>query len=399
MTTRISPKKVLLSFGTRPEAIKLGVLHRVMTQQQELFDVCCAVSGQHRELLDQALDVFSIRPDYDLRLMTANQDLSALVGSVVSGMGRVIRAEQPDVVVVQGDTTTALGAALSAFYNRVPIAHIEAGLRTSDPLEPYPEQMNRLLISRLSSLHFAPTEQALRNLVAEGVDRSAIHVSGNTVVDAVHSILHDHDDSARLPEVVTAAVGLRPLVLVTAHRRENHGDPIRRICNAIKRLIRQMDVQVVICLHPNPNVNLPIRQSLSGYDRIALVEPLDYVSFLKLLSLASVVLSDSGGVQEEAPSVATPVLILRRTTERPEAVDSGWARLVGTDEDAIIDGALEFLSGRRSVPLGRTNPFGDGRACERIASVLNRLKLMPTPRLDTSVSPTQELNSLALRDS
>ena len=381
-------KKVLFSFGTRPEAIKLGILHRTMEQQPELFDVRCAVSGQHRDLLDQALDVFSIRPDHDLRVMTANQELSTLSGRIVAGMGEVIRAECPDVVIVQGDTTTALAAALAAFYSRIPVAHVEAGLRTPDPNEPYPEQMNRLLITRLSSIHFAPTQHARNNLTAEGVDQSAVHVSGNTVVDALQYILGRHTGRVRIPEVITDAAARRPIVLVTVHRRENHGEPLRRICSAIHRLTQSADVQVVVCLHPNPNVNLPIKRALSGFERITLVEPLDYISFLSLLSLASLVLSDSGGIQEEAPSLGTPVLVLRRTTERPEAVASGWARLVGPDEDVIIESALEYLDGRWSIPSACTNPFGDGSACERIAAVLGEPIGMPARDLTPTMHST-----------
>jgi UDP-N-acetylglucosamine 2-epimerase (non-hydrolysing) len=363
-------KKILFSFGTRPEAIKLGVLHRLMRRQSSGFDVCCAVTGQHRELLDQALSVFSIEPDYDLRLMEPAQQLSTLAGRVISGMGEIIRTEKPDLVLVQGDTTTALGAALAAFYNRTPVAHVEAGLRTPQSHEPYPEQMNRLLISRLSSLHFAPTSGAADNLLAEGVAPESVYVTGNTVVDALRAILTERAASVGLPEPILAAAKERPIVLVTTHRRENHGEPLRNICEAIKSLVDRIDVHVVVCLHPNPSVANPVRESLSGLERVILLDPLSYVPFIKLLSLSSLALSDSGGIQEEAPSLGTPVLVLRDSTERPEAVDSGWARLVGAKKENIVSAAIEALTSP-STERSRRNPFGDGFASSRIASAID----------------------------
>lgn len=363
-------KKILFTFGTRPEAIKLGVLHRLMKQVSGKFDVRCAVTGQHRELLDQALNVFSIKPDYDLRLMEPGQQLSTLAGRVVAGIGDIIRSEKPDLVLVQGDTTTALGAALAAFYNRTPVAHVEAGLRTEDSHEPYPEQMNRLLISRLSSLHFAPTSGAADNLMAEGISPELIYVTGNTVVDALHAILEERAASVELPAVISAAAVQRPIVLVTTHRRENHGERLRDICEAIKSLVAQIDVQVVVCLHPNPSVAKPVSEALGGMERVILADALSYVPFIKLLSLSCLVLSDSGGIQEEAPSLGTPVLVLRDSTERPEAVESGWARLVGTNPEKIVSSAIEALS-RPTTERTRQNPFGDGFASSRIVSALD----------------------------
>ena len=330
------PRKVLLVFGTRPEAIKLcPVLTHLRSRPAEFLARVC-VTGQHRELLDQVLEAFDAVPDFDLGAMLAGQSLFQSTSRILASLEPVLEAEKPDMVLVQGDTTTTLCGALAAFYCRVPVGHVEAGLRTGDRFQPFPEEINRVLTSRLASLHFAATEGAARNLVAEGVPRDRIAVTGNSGIDAV---LHVRDalEQGKLkcrewPQLNPA----KRLIVVTAHRRESFGEGFESICAALVSLSRRGDVQIVYPVHPNPQVQQPVSRLLSGHENILLVEPLAYVPFVDLMRRAYLLLTDSGGIQEEAPSLGKPVLVMREKTERPEAVQAGTAKLVGTGEDRIV---------------------------------------------------------------
>jgi UDP-N-acetylglucosamine 2-epimerase (non-hydrolysing) len=361
--------RALVVIGTRPEAIKLAMV--VHTMRAAGIDVRVCVTGQHREMLRPTLDLFGIAPDYDLDLMTPGQTLSTLTSAALAGTTGVIELAQPSWVVVQGDTTTALAASLAAFYRGVPVAHVEAGLRTNDKRRPFPEEANRRLIDDLSDLYFAPTERARRNLIQERRPPSAVRVTGNTGIDALHHVLS-------LPSKGAAAVlrGISPhrrIVLVTAHRRESFGPGIAAICRALVRLAADVDdIEIVYPVHLNPNVRDPVHEQLSTRDRITLLPPLDYVSLVHLMRAATLILTDSGGIQEEAPSLGRPVLVLRDVTERPEAIEAGCARLVGTNESRIVREASRLLEDpaayRRMAHIA--NPFGDGRSSERIAQTL-----------------------------
>jgi UDP-N-acetylglucosamine 2-epimerase (non-hydrolysing) len=363
--------KVLFIFGTRPEAIKLCPLVRYLRESRR-FQVRVCVTAQHRALLDEVLAVFDVAPDHDLAVMQSGQTLTALTGRILAGLEPVIASEAPDISVVQGDTTTAFAGALASFYADVPVAHVEAGLRTGDLRQPFPEELNRVLISRLASLHFAATAAAAANLTSEGVPRECIAVTGNSGVDAVLDV------SGRLARGTLAAPRwerLRPetrLIAVTTHRRESFGDGIERICTALRRIAELPGVQIALPVHPNPNVNEPVRRRLGNIGNIALLEPLDYVSFVDLLRRAYLIVSDSGGIQEEAPSLGKPVLVLREKTERTEAVEAGTAILVGTDVEAIVGNVRRLLdcSGEYRARQGIANPYGDGTACRRIAEAL-----------------------------
>lgn len=370
--------RVLAVFGTRPEAIKMApVVLRLAADDR--FDARTCATAQHREMLDSALATFGIEPDHDLAVMAPGQDLFDVTSKALCGLRDVLRAERPDVVLVHGDTTTCLTGALAAFYERIPVGHVEAGLRTHDLARPFPEEANRSLVARLATFHFAPTERARQNLLAEGLRPELVRVTGNTVIDALH---HVGDAVAGLPpRTFEAALGapLRErldvgdgrLVLVTAHRRESFGQGLDDLCSGLRRAaLEHADWDLVYPLHPNPNVRRPVTERLGALPNVHLIDALDYRSFVWLLRRCDVVLTDSGGVQEEAPAFGKPVLVARETTERPEAVEAGCARLVGTDPERVVAALAELLAPGRDATLAAANPFGDGHAAERIAECL-----------------------------
>lgn len=360
-------KKILLAFGTRPEAIKMCPLVRELRTRREIRTVVC-VTGQHREMLDQILATFSVVPDYDLSVMKDAQTLFDVTAGVLNGMKSVLETEKPDIVLVQGDTTTAFAAALAAYYLRIPVGHVEAGLRTYNIDSPYPEEFNRQAISILSRYNFAPTERAKQNLLAEGRDAAAIHVTGNTVIDALKTTVRaDYTH----PEFAWAA-GKR-LILITAHRRENLGEPMRHMFRAIRRVLDEHeDVRAIYPIHRNPLVRETAAEIFGDDERIHIIEPLDVLDFHNFLARSYLVLTDSGGIQEEAPSLGKPVLVMRDTTERPEGVEAGTLRLVGTREETIYESFTELLDNAAAYEkMSRiANPYGDGHACRRIADIL-----------------------------
>ncbi len=364
--------KTLFVFGTRPEAIKLAPVVRQLLQDPGNFETRIAVTAQHRDLLDQVLQAFAIRTDFDLDVMRPRQSLFQSTSRIIAALEDIFAGERPDCVVVQGDTTTAFCGALAGFYCGVPVAHVEAGLRTGDHRQPFPEEMNRILVARLSALHFAPTEAAAENLLREGVDPARISVTGNTAIDAVFEV-RDALNAGRLqPQAPPELDPRKKLVLVTAHRRESFGEGFDRICRALRVLSGRSDIEIVYPVHPNPHVQESVQRHLSGTANIHLVPPLDYVSFVALMCRARVLLTDSGGIQEEGPSLGKPVLVMREKTERPEAVAAGTARLVGTDENRIVSETSLLLDdeaeyARRSQVH---NSFGDGHASQRIREAI-----------------------------
>ena len=367
------PPDVLFVFGTRPEAIKLCPLVLHLQQFPDRFHPRVCVTGQHRAILDSMLARFGVVPEFDLDVMRPGQTLSGLTSRILERLEPILTEHRPAMVLVQGDTTTTFAAALAAFYHHIPSGHVEAGLRTGDLQQPFPEELNRVLTTRLSSLHFAPTARAAGNLASDGVPPGRIHITGNTGIDA---LLYTRD------KLVSGAWGgytgpLPPagarLILMTAHRRESFGPGFERICEAVLRIAARGDVEIIYPVHPNPNVRSIVDRRLRGVPGITLIEPLDYVPFIDLMRRADILLTDSGGVQEEAPSLGKPVLVLRDKTERQEAVDAGTARLVGTDPDAItavVDELLDSASVRESFTR-QGNPFGDGQACPRIADAIH----------------------------
>lgn len=371
---------VLVVFGTRPEAIKLAPVIQEL-RRRSTIDVRVATTAQHRELLDQVLRVFAIEPDCDLGIMQPRQTLAELSGRVLASMDQLLAAETPDVVVVQGDTTSALMCSLAAFYRRVPVAHVEAGLRTVSPLTPFPEEMNRRLTSVLSTLHFAPTSRARDALIAEGVPDEAVFVTGNTVVDA---LLQMRETAAyRAVRLPVAIAPDQRLLLVTLHRRESWGAPLAGMCRALRTIAEaRSDVRIVLPVHLNPAVRPIVHEILGGVPRVSLIEPLEYLEFIALMEASWLVLTDSGGVQEEAPALGRPVFVLRDTTERPDAVECGVAQLVGTDPNAIVRATLTLLDdGTRRADMARAvSPFGDGRAAQRIADILEARQTVSAAR-------------------
>lgn len=348
------------------------VIHELVRHPKE-FEPVVLVTAQHRRMLDQVLRVFDIKPDYDLNLMKPGQSLSDVTAGVLHGVERVLRRVRPDMVIVQGDTTSAFVAALAAFYQQVSVGHVEAGLRTGDKYSPYPEEMNRRLVGGIADIHFAPTLGARQNLISEGVPRGRIHVTGNTVVDALKTIRRRRDEW-RVPVLDDIALRQR-VILVTAHRRESFGPGFERICRALKTLVAgNPDIDIVYPVHLNPNVSKPVRALLRGLPRMHLIEPLEYLPFVRLLERSYLILTDSGGIQEEAPALGKPVLVMRDATERPEAVEAGTAKLVGTDTETIVLAAERLLrsSSAYSKMSRARNPFGDGRASARIVRVLSR---------------------------
>lgn len=368
-------KKILITFGTRPEAIKMAPVVAAL-KADAAFDVKVCVTAQHRQMLDQVLDLFVIRPDFDLNLMQPGQDLTDITCNVLVGMRGVLRQWRPDWLLVHGDTTTTFATALAAYYEKVAVGHVEAGLRTGNIYSPWPEEMNRRLAGAITSLHFAPTERAKENLLREGVAPEMIHVTGNTVIDALLQVVARIRGDAVLQTHFARQFGFlsagRRMVLVTGHRRENFGAGFERICHALRRLSEREDVEIVYPMHLNPNVQEPVRRVLGAAPRVHLIEPLDYLPFVYLMDRAYLIITDSGGVQEEAPSLGKPVLVMRDTTERPEAVDAGTARLVGTDEAAIVCEASLLLDDAAAYEaMSRAhNPYGDGNAAARIADQL-----------------------------
>ena len=363
--------RVLLIFGTRPEAIKLAPVVRRLRQWPERFETRVAATAQHREMLDQVLDAFSIQPDYDLDLMRPGQSVFESTSRILSALEGVLKQERPECVLVQGDTTTAFAGALAAFYLNIPVGHVEAGLRTGDSRQPFPEEMNRVLVGRLASLHFAPTAEAAENLRREGVNPDDIFVTGNTGIDAVLEIRDSLEAAGK-----TGCPTLDPskkLILVTAHRRESFGEGFENICRALARLAARGDVEIVYPVHPNPNVQDPVNRLLRGVGGIHLIDPLPYVPFVDLMRKAHVLLTDSGGIQEEGPSLGKPVLVMREKTERPEAVAAGTARLVGVSEERIVMETALLLDDRAEYERRSHihNPYGDGRAAERIRRILD----------------------------
>jgi UDP-N-acetylglucosamine 2-epimerase (non-hydrolysing) len=366
--------RILFIFGTRPEAIKLCPVIRYFRDEcRERFDVRICVTAQHRDMLDQVLQVFQVTPHYDLNAMRPGQTLSSSTSLILSELEPVLRSDRPDLVLVQGDTATTLCGALAAFYAGIPVGHVEAGLRTGDMNQPFPEEMNRVVVGRLASLHFAATPWAAANLRAEGVEDCRITVTGNTGIDAV---LYTRDRLARgeirgrqWPELDAN----RKLIVVTAHRRESFGEGFERICKAIREIADLPDVEIVYPVHPNPNVSGPVRHHLCGHPHIKLIEPLDYVSFVDLMRRSYLLLTDSGGIQEEAPSLGKPVLVLREKTERPEAVQAGTATLVGTDVARITSAAADLVLNASEYEHRRRihNPYGDGLASGRIGDFIS----------------------------
>lgn len=352
----------------------MAPLVRMLARQNDIQSSVC-VTGQHREMLDQVLEVFGIKPDYDLSIMRPNQTLTTVTVSILNGIQDVFDAEKPDYVLVHGDTTTSMAASMAAFYARVPIGHVEAGLRTGDLNSPWPEEMNRCVVDRVSSLLFAPTLSAKRNLLAENICKSRIAVTGNTVIDAIQIALQYirqpglQNQFARDFDYLDAG---KRLLLVTAHRRESFGDGIINIANALKRLAQHEDIEIVYPVHPNPNIKAPVTEILTGLKNVHLIEPQDYLPFVYLMDRAYLILTDSGGVQEEAPSLGKPVLVMRDTTERPEAVAAGTVSIIGTNEDNIYSKTLGVLKHRQSYAnfTAAKNPYGDGRASERILAAL-----------------------------
>jgi UDP-N-acetylglucosamine 2-epimerase (non-hydrolysing) len=364
--------RALVVFGTRPEAVKLAPVVDALARDPGFAPLVC-VTAQHRGLLDQVLDLFALEPDYDLDLMRPGQDLFHVTTSALNGLKRVLADARPDLVLVQGDTTTTFTGALAAFYERIPVAHVEAGLRTGDPYAPFPEELNRALTGRLAAFHFAPTALARDNLVAEGVAPASIHVTGNTGVDALLRVAARVRETP--PELPVYLDPARQLVLVTAHRRESFDGGMDRICHAVAELARRRpELDVVFPVHPNPNVRAAALATLGRQYNVRVVEPVDYAQLVLLLTRARLVLTDSGGIQEEVPSLDVPALVLRDKTERPEGVDAGALKLVGTDPARIVEEALRLLDdeAEHARMAAAPSPYGDGRAAERIRTVLAR---------------------------
>lgn len=389
-------RKIMLVFGTRPEAIKMAPLVKKFQEQSDRIETVVCVTGQHRQMLDQVLDLFEIKPDFDLNIMKAGQDLYDVTSRVLLGMRDVLREAKPDVVLVHGDTTTSTAAALAAFYQQIPVGHVEAGLRTHNIYSPWPEEMNRLITGRIASFHFAPTPLSRKNLMREAIPDQQILVTGNTVIDALYwvvdKIKQDQTLDAQLANILKEAGydvdrldGGRRLVLITGHRRENFGEGFIHMCTAIRDLAhRYPNVDFVYPMHLNPNVRRPIQQVFEGLDSLSsgegwgeagnlfFIEPLEYLSFVYLMEKSAIVLTDSGGIQEEAPGLGKPVLVMRDTTERPEALDAGTVKLVGTDYDKIVSEVSLLLDDPQAYAAmsQAVNPYGDGEACGRIVNAL-----------------------------
>ena len=385
-------KRVMLVFGTRPEAIKMAPLVKCLQQRDTEFEPIVCVTGQHREMLDQVLKIFEIKPDYDLNIMKVGQDLYDITSRVLLGMRDVLTKVNPDIVLVHGDTTTSTASALAAFYQQIPVGHVEAGLRTRNIYSPWPEEMNRQITGRIATLDFSPTPLSRQNLLDEGVGEEHIYVTGNTVIDALHIVVNKINSDKSLKDNLSSHLREqgydvarlecgRRLVLITGHRRENFGDGFLNICKAIKHVSEKYaDVDFVYPMHLNPNVRKPIHKifgdNLSDLGNLFFIEPLEYLDFVFLMEKSTIVLTDSGGIQEEAPGLGKPVLVMRNTTERPEALDAGTVKLVGTDYNKIVDNVSILLDDENEYnKMSRANnPYGDGKASPRIADALLNFK-------------------------
>jgi UDP-N-acetylglucosamine 2-epimerase (non-hydrolysing) len=372
--------KTLCVFGTRPEAIKMAPLALALSAD-ERFDAQVCVTGQHRQMLDQVLDLFELKPDYDLNIMKSGQDLTDVTTAILQGMKAVFSEFRPDIILVHGDTATTFATTLAAYYHQIPVAHVEAGLRTGNLYSPWPEEANRKLTGALAALHFAPTNTSRQNLLNEGVDSAAIHVTGNTVIDALLEIVAKLDTTESLQRQFKEQFAFlsddKRIILVTGHRRESFGDGFERICQALVDTAKAFpDVEIVYPVHLNPNVREPVNRLLAGVDNIHLIEPLDYLPFVYLMNRAYLILTDSGGIQEEAPSLGKPVLVMRDTTERPEAVEAGTVKLVGTEVDAISSNIHSLLTDTHAYQCMSFahNPYGDGKACARIIETLVNIR-------------------------
>ena len=373
-------KKILLVFGTRPEAIKMAPLVKALQKDTEHFETRVCVTAQHRQMLEQVLEVFGITPEYDLNIMAPNQDLYDITAKVLLGLREVLKDFRPDTVLVHGDTTTSMAASLAAFYMQIPVGHVEAGLRTYNMLSPWPEEMNRQVTDRICTYYFAPTEHPRANLLQENIDAKKIFITGNTVIDALLMAVDIISTTAGVKEKMAKelqekgyTVGDREYLLVTGHRRENFGDGFLHICKAIKELAAlHPEMDIVYPVHLNPNVQKPVYELLSGLSNVYLISPLDYLPFIYAMQHSTLLLTDSGGVQEEAPSLGKPVLVMRDTTERPEAVEAGTVKLVGTNAEAIVSNVTALLLDKEMYKrMSEThNPYGDGQACERIIAAL-----------------------------
>ncbi|MEZ4778110.1 MAG: UDP-N-acetylglucosamine 2-epimerase (non-hydrolyzing) [Flavobacteriaceae bacterium] len=371
----------LIIFGTRPEAIKMAPLVKAFKSRTEQFNTKVCITAQHREMLDQVLDFFEIIPDYDLDLMKPDQNLYQLTANIITGLQPVLEEFKPDYVYVHGDTTTTMAASIAAFYSGAKICHVEAGLRTHNKWAPFPEEINRSIAGRVCDYHFAPTEKSKENLVLENIKKNQILVTGNTVIDALnYSVKKVTSSSFEDVEISELKKALKPnakIILVTGHRRENHGQGFIDICSALKEIALGFpEVQIIYPVHLNPNVQKPVYKLLNNIDNILLIPPLSYPAFVWLMNISYLIITDSGGVQEEAPSLGKPVLVMRETTERPEAVSAGTVKLVGTSKEKIVLEATKLLNNKDEyIAMSRLhNPYGDGKACERIVDFVNRLQ-------------------------
>ena len=371
-------KRILLIFGTRPEAIKMAPLVKEFRKHPDIFDTKVCVTAQHREMLDQVLDFFEVKADYDLDLMKPGQDLYALTAKIIESLKPVLEEFSPDYVFVHGDTTTTMAGSIASFYYGAKVCHVEAGLRTNNKLSPFPEEINRQITSRISDYHFAPTEDSRKNLIKENVSANNILVTGNTVIDAlIKSVEKVNENPSQLVQNLSKQIGDQEVVLVTGHRRENHGGGFERICKALKRIAEDnTDRLIIYPVHLNPKVQEPVNRILSGVNNVILIDPLAYQDFIWLMNRSKIIITDSGGVQEEAPSLGKPVLVMRDTTERPEAVEAGTVLLVGTNEDLIVSKALDLLNNEDNfIKMSKLhNPYGDGLASKRIVDFIKNKK-------------------------
>ena len=392
--------KVLLIFGTRPEAIKLAPVIKELQSDPASFKTTICVTAQHRQMLDQVLNIFDITTDYDLDIMKDNQSLFNVTADCLKKLEPILKKEKPDIILVQGDTTTCFIASLAAYYLKIKIGHVEAGLRTTDKFNPFPEEINRRLTDHLADIHFAPTQKARENLLKEGIPDYKIHITGNTVIDALLFTIEKQKDEKTqktLSEELLNKYGIsldsRKLVLVTGHRRESFGQEFQNICHGLKKIaLNNKNIQIIYPVHLNPNVQKPVKKILANVKNIHLIEPLDYFSFIWLLNKSYLILTDSGGIQEEAPSLGKLVLVMRRTTERPEGVEAGVAKVIGTSSDSIFSETTQLLE---NPPLYQSmskasNPYGDGKASKRICSILEEVFIQNTTNSINAINPINE---------
>ena len=371
-------KKILLIFGTRPEAIKMAPLVLEFQKYSEVFDTKVCVTAQHREMLDQVLDFFEIKPDYDLDLMRPGQNLYSLTSTIIESLKPVMEDYKPNYVFVHGDTTTTMAGSIASFYSGAKVCHVEAGLRTNNKYSPFPEEINRQITARICDYHFAPTQTSMNNLLKENICEDSILVTGNTVIDAlIKSVKKVNENPSQLIQDLSKQIGNKEIVLVTGHRRENHGGGFERICKALKRIAKDDKNRLIIYpVHLNPKVQEPVNRILLGVSNVILIDPLAYEDFIWLMNRSKIIITDSGGVQEEAPSLGKPVLVMRDTTERPEALEAGTVLLVGTDEELIVCKALELLNNNENFEKMSKlhNPYGDGKASKQIVKFIKKIK-------------------------